>query len=335
MKMFAHVVKSDNQSSQPLCLEVKKWRQVGWVREKIKPPETYVTYLLRISHPTLTTVPKYISLSYDRNCEKSTLLPKMPVFFDKRPRDNIFAVCTQKGLFGHVTPNGIIDWIEMNRALGAAIITIQIQYDQLGDQIKEVLVPYIKSGFVELIDWKITVTTRDYGMSASANECIYRNINRAMFVTIQDTDELLVPQKHSTWPELIAHLKTIINIEEYASFSFRNTHWYDSGDPLLTESPCPGRDIPRYFNWTLRTSSPTYASPKVMANLDSTIAAFCHCIWRWKYGVRKEFPISPALGLSHHYRIPSKGQGGLKSDVMKRYVSKVMSSIKSTVCPSS
>ena len=315
------------------CLKVKKWKQVGWVRENILPPETYVAYLLRIKAPAiLNVVPQYIQLSTNRDCSnENALLPRMPVFYDERPKRGVFAVCTQKGLFGQVTSDEVVNWVEINRAMGAAIITIQIQRDELGDQIKRVLKPYLNEGFVELIDWKITVTTRDYGMSAGANECIYRNVNRAQFVTIHDIDELLVPQQHHNWPEMMNHLRSIINLNEYASISFRNTHWYYSGnEKLLTGQFCGEVEMPRYFNWTLRTKHPTLASPKVMANLDNTIAAFCHTIWRWKRGTRKVYHISPSLGLSHHYRIPYKGMGSMESNVMERYVHTVMPRLNRT-----
>ncbi|XP_019863282.1 PREDICTED: uncharacterized protein LOC109592205 [Amphimedon queenslandica] len=80
------------------CLKVSKWKQVGWVREDILPPETYVAYLLRIKDSVaLNEVPPYIELTTDKECRKD-MLPKMPVFYDQRPRDGVFAACTQKGL---------------------------------------------------------------------------------------------------------------------------------------------------------------------------------------------------------------------------------------------
>lgn len=322
---------SYNKDSGFHCLKVSKWKQVGWVREDILPPETYVAYLLRIKDSVaLSEVPPYIELTTDKECRKD-MLPKMPVFYDRRPREGVFAVCTQKGLFGRVTQEQVINWVEINRAMGAAIITIQIQYDQLGDDIKQVLLPYIKEGFVELIDWKIAVTTRDYGMSAGANECIYRNVNRAQFVTVHDVDELLVPQQHKDWSEMITYLHKIINVDKYASFSFRNTHWYyNSEEGSLTGRLCKGVEAPVYFNWTLRTRHPTLESPKIMANLDNAIAAFCHTLWRWRKGTRKVYYISPSLGLSHHYRTPYKGMGSLQSSVMDKYVSTVIPRLNKT-----
>ena len=39
------------------------------------------------------------------------------------------------------------------------------------------------------------------------NDCLYRNLNRHDYIAIIDVDEMIIPQKVSTWQELLLSIE--------------------------------------------------------------------------------------------------------------------------------
>ncbi len=38
------------------------------------------------------------------------------------------------------------------------------------------------------------------------NDCLYRNLYKYKYLAILDLDEVIMPQKHEDWHEMLAHL---------------------------------------------------------------------------------------------------------------------------------
>ena len=109
-------------------------------------------------------------------------------------------------------------------------------------------------------------------------------------MNLHDSDEILVPQKHRSWNEMIQDLKSITDITKYASFSFPNAYWYDVGLPIKSAEKmlCDGMKLPEYFKRTERSTSPEYVHPKDMIVLDSIRSSDgIHHINDWRDGKEK------------------------------------------------
>ena len=106
-------------------------------------------------------------------------------------------MCIQEGICG-VPAETLISFVELNKALGASFITI-LWIQTIEESVYNAMIPYIKSGLVEMLDWKVTTPIRNYGTHAAYNECVYRNIHRAEYVALHDIDEVFIPHKHDDW----------------------------------------------------------------------------------------------------------------------------------------
>ena len=332
-QLYARVVMFNGSQ---FCTQVKHWKQNGQIMRNWH--EHIINHALRIDLKVSDGRPDYLQITKDQHCKESTLSSTMPVFYDKRERKNVFATCLQKALFNDVTPESVVAFVELNKALGASYITMFLsnQLKRTEDIYKSML-PYIKEGVVEVIDWRMKENIHEFGMAASATECIYRNIHRARFMSLHDIDEFLIPKKHPTWHGMIEDLKNFTDISKYASLQFGNAFFSEKTSSILTASKCELQYIPIYFKRTQRNEYPEVVHPKVMVDLDTTITAYCHDIKNWYDGVNKELRVPKEIGMSFHYRNVlghrvHSVKKWVQDDVMKRYIDTIMPKIERKFC---
>ena len=335
---YARLTLHNNQEE---CVKVDVWKKIGNV--KIIWHDFYVGYLMRIKLAEGSRPPLYIELTSSlSNCyTHMNLLPPMPVFSDERNKQGKFAVCAAKPLFNddYVDPEWIVAWVEFQRTLGASYITMFIQ--DISDRLYKTMRPYIEEGLVEVLDWRVSVNIHEKGTWGSLQECLYRNVNRAQYMTVHDSDEILVPQKITLWSEMIDDLAERFNISEYASLSFYNAFWFDIGLPVqkAVEMSCPKmKSLPLYFKRTDRVVKPEHKHPKYMVFLDRVYAGNIHEISHWKEGLERRLEVPIDIGQSHHFRTPVRAQDYERHDrhydpeFMEPYVEILMDNIRKKLC---
>ncbi|KAM4019465.1 beta-1,4-galactosyltransferase galt-1-like [Anomaloglossus baeobatrachus] len=111
--------------------------------------------------------------------------------------------------------------IEMYRLLGAQKVVVY--KNGCGKAIGQVLDYYASKGVLEIIPWPIDkyLRTSDvwhqnmnkeiqigyYGQLLALNDCVYRNMYRSRYVTLNDMDEIILPRIHKTWDEMMVDLE--------------------------------------------------------------------------------------------------------------------------------
>ena len=337
-RLFTKLVMPDGNI---VCQEIENWLEAPPSTQKSHwnhfrhGPDNYRCNILRISLKKLNYIepPAYIEISENKMC--NTLLPPMPVFHEKREKRVKFALCLQKGIFGYVSPELLVQFVEINKVLGASIITIWIQ--NTTENVYTTLVPYIKSGLVELLDWKVSVAMRNYGQHAVNNECYYRNIHRAEYLILQDIDELMIPQKHESWYEMFDYITNNLktNLSQYASFRVQSVMWRADKNPIEVpkEYNCSGLNIPYYFISTSKSKQIDKGRPKSFLSLDKCTSVITHRALSHVPGVKKDFTIRTKVCLCHHYRFPPFTRWSYRhSSTMERFVGKVMPGIAKHLC---
>ena len=285
-------------SGQSSCTMVEHWKQTGNV---VKSPwyEVTLNHVYRIK---LNERPESIQLSKDSQCNK--LLPLMPVFKPKEVKNKYtFTTCIQKALYDDIEPAEVVNFIELNRALGSSMITIYFHRNlKAKDAIYKSIKTYINTGYVEVLGWSLADgwlgQIFDVALSASATECVYRHMSISEYMALHDVDEFLIPMKHEDWFGMLKELKTKYNLSKYASLSFANSLFQEKEEA----GPKMECAVPIYFKRYLRDDDPKRSHPKVMVNLNITITAYCHDIKTWKDGAEKELLIPFEIGLLFHYR---------------------------------
>ena len=322
---FGKVVMSNGKT---FCQKIEYWKKIA-PRPFIAPkpyrhgPDTYYCNLLRVKLKTFNEPPLYIAMSQNDFCDN--LLPPMPVFYDNRRKREKFAVCIQKGIFG-IPAETLISFVELNKALGASFITIWIQ--NIEESVYNAMIPYVESGLVEMLDWKVTTPIRNYGTHAACNECVYRNIHRAEYVALHDIDEVFIPYKHDDWFGMLDDLGKITKITDYAGFRFESLPWCDKGNHSTIKLKCNSTFLPYYFKNTYRLKGFDRHRPKMMLSMDRAIAGHNHIIPYYKKGIKQCFHVPHNIGMSHHYRVTPVDGEYVLNNTMERFVDKIIPSLE-------
>lgn len=157
----------------------------------------------------------------------------------------------------------------------------------------DILLPYINSGLVEVIDWSLKgpsipsdIYTWDNGMSGVINECIYRNMNRVKYLGLHDIDEYIVPEMNfKTVPQMLTHLEYIARSQPVSAYQFHNTYYFIDNKTVPQVKgytpPCKAMSLPRYFARTQRaTHAETYGSDKLLVKTEAVNVVQVHvCVY--------------------------------------------------------
>ncbi|XP_059097492.1 uncharacterized protein LOC131891837 isoform X2 [Tigriopus californicus] len=289
---------------------------VGDVVFKHWHPEMYLGHLLTCPIPKeiREKIPVIASLVAS-SCDKSYNALKV---WNNRPKEmGDFAVCL-KCLWSPFQENHVelAEWIELNLALGASSIQIYVlavmpktmqlldYYEQLG-QVKVFKMEW--PGSMPVTETPVAqkwfhrnVTYIDASFENFAyNDCLYRNIYSYKFLAVIDMDEVLMPVKHNSWPELFnAIIKEGKDPSDFPCLMFH--HFYFFGNK--TTNPSIGFKI---LDTDLRTDIvfPKGFQVKGFFNTQKVLIAFNHfhlgCISNGSCNV---VHLDPDMGQLNHYR---------------------------------
>ncbi|ELT97413.1 hypothetical protein CAPTEDRAFT_221921, partial [Capitella teleta] len=122
------------------------------------------------------------------------------------PQEANFTVCLHKALYNNYGwPELLVEWIEVNRMFGAQ--KFLLYYYNHSESLMPYIKHYIDMGLVEYRSWplhRVDNKISIYKAQVSViNDCIYRSMYKTKYLALMDPDELLVPEKHDTWNELM------------------------------------------------------------------------------------------------------------------------------------
>ena len=309
--LYAKLVYDDNLVvCSKLEYTAKSW-ELSYVQK-----EFFLNYILRTKDKGIPhKPPKYALITKHNDC--SSPLAEMQIQSDKPEKTFTYGVCLHKGLYDLHEPQLLVDWVELNVALGAEIITVYLQ--NVSESYYKAMIPYIKKGIVEVLDWNLKPPllsgyTKHWGQTATISECILRNIHRVKYLALIDVDEFIVPQKDITVIKMIEEIEKLTEEKAVnpASFIFYNTYVYNDGVSLpevKTATKCPRKAWPRYYTNTQRVADPekehhSFHWHKMIVKTNAVISAWYHWPAAIQDGYTSYFLVPSKYGLTLHYRVP-------------------------------
>ena len=272
-----------------------------------------------ICYSNYSEFPSHIGLSTNKDCSYALDLP-VTIKYQVTARDN-FRVCIQTALHqtsharGNVKVETIVEGIERNRAMGAQHITVYVY--RASSDVMKVLRDYETEGVLEIVDWKLTREAAQgsyyYAESVSIADCLYRNMYKAKLAVFTDLDEIIVPQQHKDWREMMGALHK----PGVATYQFQHSAILtDLSTPHVHINwTCPGAKIikqglPLYLTRTLRTPPYPFAEwqakkglrQKMIVNPGRVVALGIHSKRSNVRKVEDFIKVPPEIGLLYHYR---------------------------------
>ena len=284
-------------------------------------------------------IPTSVALSKYSDCASPS--GQIPVYNRQIPRiKKTFGVCVQSPTFGEaIGVQQISEFIEMNRALGAEIITLYVM-EMKEDVLRFLLDHYAKQGLLQLVRWrklKKWDPLHYHGQIVSLHDCLYRNMQKVKYVAVVDLDEVFLPLKHQNWHELI---NAIGNEDRYHSYKFANCFYQKNNAEIpKTTVPCERVKVPKYFQWTSQImcycNIQYYYRTKVMVRTDRVLGMGVHTVCKAITGTHCHVP--HALGLNAHYRpvLPPgecTDRRSTPDTTMLKYQSRVLEAMGQQMC---
>ena len=132
-----------------------------------------------------------------------------------------FTVCLMPLNFNYSRSYELVEWIELNRILGAERFTIYVHSS--ADNVERILSYYKEHGLVEVIRWPLPVSNDEvhyFGQVVALQDCLYRNKATSEYVVNLDLDEFVIPHRNDfySWKDIVAN-RSIPAL----SFIFKNT----------------------------------------------------------------------------------------------------------------
>lgn len=280
-------------------------------------------------------LPLRVALSMNSNCTHSS--PWVPITYSKHDGDmKTFGVCIQTPVFAVQNPQSVVEAIEMHRLLGAEHFTLYIH--SVTARVMDVLETYAEEGLVEIVNWRIGRPFNEsvyyYGENSCMNECIYRNMYKVKYLVFVDLDEVIVPQKASSWSEMMKGLDQPTR----GSFEFRNVFYYKpskAAEYISCDHAQRKFEIPRVISYTSRSNvveDYEYRS-KIIIKPPVTVRIGVHLPFEHLSGY-SVYRVPSEVGLVHHYRFPALYENRAKSPDhrMKDFHSPLLTAVKQKFC---
>lgn len=147
-----------------------------------------------------------------------------------------FSVCVPP-LFGNVSADKIIEFIEVNKILGANHFTFYRESSTKDKTLTKVLNMYSRTGDATVLTWRLPIRAEDiwyHGQSVSVWDCLFRNMHAFNYIAFNDIDEVIVPKVVKKWRTMIDTLQNSRKDgDRIAAFRFESVTFDNNGGNSL------------------------------------------------------------------------------------------------------
>ncbi|XP_061196617.1 uncharacterized protein LOC133204890 [Saccostrea echinata] len=277
-----------------------------------------------------TRMPHAVSLVTE-DCEKPVNV--LPVIYNSNI-ERTFTVCVSPLHSVYSKAYQLVEMIEFSSILGADHFFFYNYSTNWNVDI--VLKHYESIGLVSVVQWNLPMTKNRtdepdihyYGQLAMLNDCLNRNRGASRYVVFQDLDEIIIPQNHKSWHNLLDSLPANMSSYMFRSAFFR-LDWPDartnSNVSKMAKSYKAYAFLKRFRENEIygRATRSKY----IVDPLQVEVVGI-HNVWKFKQGGRP-FYVPPEVALVHHYRTNERKTGRVKDDSVLNFQN-VLTKIKET-----
>ena len=251
-------------------------------------------------------VPFAISLTTQQSVTSHNLLPVRSQIV--KPEDKkSFSVCVSP-LFGkYNSSDELIQWIELNRILGAELFVFY-NYST-GANIDDILRFYEKKGLVQIVQWNLTKFRLGskpelvyIGQHSAMNDCLMKVKNVSEYVVNIDHDEFIVPHSNlSTWRDIVQ------KVPKRSGYTFRSSffrlNWDNTDRQFLRKDRAEELHLSTLLKLYRESNIfPPGVRTKYFVKTNAAEVLGVHSVFELLPGHRAD-TVSTDIGLLHHYRI--------------------------------
>ncbi|XP_060567206.1 uncharacterized protein LOC132725994 [Ruditapes philippinarum] len=299
-----------NQTQQKMEMKIKR-AEIITVPEGHGLRYTPALFQCLLSTSTGYEFPTHVSMVQEK-CRKPEHLLELRIvnteYVQHRNSHRMFTVCLSPLNFRFNRDYEIIEWIELNRILGAEQFIVY-NYSS-GSDVQTVLEYYSKRGIIKVVPWNLPVKVDTlprsnkpeihyFGQVAALHDCLYRNKGISEFIVNLDLDEFIIPHDNKTksWSDIIQQVK-----QNFNAYLFRNTffkkEWDNSDIDIQNKSLV---DKLQLVTLQKLQHEQKLFSPRSRSKYIAKTANVSHLMIHEVPGVNTKV-VPPELAFLHHYR---------------------------------
>ncbi len=232
----------------------------------------------------------------------------------------------------------LVDFVSINKILGAELITLYIIPEKLNRSIiDKLLAKYPR--VLRLIEWKnlsLWSPLHYYGQYLMIQDCLYRSMYEVDFLFHQDLDEVFIPIGGTRWEETV---KKIPGLEKGGGFKHQNSFFLpDKQQPPVNFSldDCDGLDLPKYLTRTkILPCFPGYNyRSKPMTRPRLTLEVAVHDVCQTLHGYSGAVQVPTNVAILGHFRneIPKDCKDQRKDPVIQNWAMKYSNELHKWMC---
>ena len=285
--------------------------------------------------------PVAVKLSDSKSCEAQYSSQEVAVDNQKQRKESskTFGVCVGGPAIGH---DGIlqdmIDFISINKILGADVITIYIIPEKIDRTVVETLLKRFPR-VLRLIEWKnlsLWTPLHYYGQYLMVQDCLYRSMYEVDYLFHQDIDEVFIPMAGKTWAESVPKIPGLMT---GAGFKHQNSFFLpDKVQPQIpfANESCGGLQVPKYLTRTKRLPCfPGYNyRSKSMTRPNLTLEVAIHDVCQTLHGYSGGVHVPASVAILGHFRneVPKDCIQQRKPPVVEDWASKYSKQLHQYMC---
>ena len=199
----------------------------------------------------------------------------------------------------HEHAQNFIEWVELNRILGASHFTVYNH--SIGQDMDHALRLFEKKGLVEIIQWSLPMEgIYYYAEHAAMNDCLLRNRFKSRYIVNNDMDELIIPHGRDifTWNEMLQQLP------QESDYSFVSAFFHRTEDlknvSIVDKTVRKNTSNLLTLKNFIRDKEFYRDRVKYMVNSDAALRMGIHVVFELRWG--REVTVDPSIAFLHHYR---------------------------------
>ncbi|XP_045194656.2 uncharacterized protein LOC123550291 isoform X2 [Mercenaria mercenaria] len=188
-------------------------------------------------------MPSYISV-VTKSCETPLNILRVKNVSKPEGYKNRFAVCLSPLYFNYSRAYELVEWIELNRILGAEKFVIYNISTSIN--VNQVLAYYSKRGLVQVMQWRLPMRVATYprskepteihyfGQTAALNDCLFRSKGDSEYLVNVDLVEFIIPHGNNqfNWTDAIKPFAEKSNV-----FLLKSTYFRKEWENNTTDFP--------------------------------------------------------------------------------------------------
>lgn len=288
--------------------------------------------------------PMYISMVInDGLCDGPTNVIPVTSANPLLPYARRFTVCLTPLNNNYSRIHEIVEWIELNRLLGADKFVIY-NYSSAAN-VEAVLNFYEQLKIVELVPWNLPLTVESrqvnvdpdihyFGQLAALQDCLYRNKRESEYIVNEDLDEFIIPKfdNMTTWSDMLQTLPLTRGTFLFKNVFFRKD-WANDDENFPSKYLAELLKLVTLLKTKHEKPTPFGNRTKYIAKTSAVTRLQIHTTYLpSKHGGIKLVP--PYAGMLHHYRNWEKYQddseaaaSGVDRTVIVRYGERLIANV--------